>query len=136
MRPIRVLTIGHSYTIALNRAIVRELAKTRDFEITVVAPKFLLGDLRSVSIEPEPPASNLRIVALDATFSQFPQLLGYDAVQLTRVVARASHRHRPHMGGAVDVFGASDRSRVGTDACVGVVLDVRKHPSGVSAAAL
>ena len=44
---IRVLTIGHSYVIALNRAIVREVARHPDFDVTVAALAFH-GDLRDL----------------------------------------------------------------------------------------
>ena len=86
--PIRVLTIGHSYTIAVNRAIVRRLAQRGDFDIVVAAPKLLYGDLRRVTIEPETEISPLRLVGLDVTFDRFPQLLLYDEVQLKGLIGR------------------------------------------------
>ena len=89
-RPIRVLTIGHSYTIAVNRAIVRSLAQSDEFDIVVGAPSVLHGDLRRVTIEPEPVHSHLRLVGLDVTFDRFPQLLRYDEVQLKRLIGRGS----------------------------------------------
>jgi phosphatidyl-myo-inositol dimannoside synthase len=84
--PIKVLSIGHSYAIALNRAILRELARDRSFAITVGAPRVLDGDLRRTACEPEPARSRLRMVALDATFTGYVNLLGYDAVQLARLI--------------------------------------------------
>ena len=48
-RKIRVLTIGHSYVLALNRAVVREVVRHPDFEVTVAAPSFFHGDLRTLS---------------------------------------------------------------------------------------
>ena len=63
-RKIRVLTIGHSYVIALNRAVAREVARHPDFEVTVAAPSFFHGDLRDLELEPEPEDSPLRLVGL------------------------------------------------------------------------
>jgi glycosyltransferase involved in cell wall biosynthesis len=52
-RPRRLLTIGHSYVIALNRRLANELATAGagEWEVTCVAPEFLQGDLRPVHLE-------------------------------------------------------------------------------------
>ena len=68
---IRILTIGHSYVIALNRSIVREVARHPDFDVTVAAPSFFHGDLRDLAVEPEPEGSPLRLVSLDARWSRW-----------------------------------------------------------------
>ncbi|MEO6392211.1 MAG: glycosyltransferase family 4 protein [Pyrinomonadaceae bacterium] len=49
----RLLTIGHSYAIALNRRLANEMAVAGagEWEVTCVAPKFLQGDLRPVHLE-------------------------------------------------------------------------------------
>jgi phosphatidyl-myo-inositol dimannoside synthase len=84
---IRVLSIGHSYVIALNRATMRQLAIAPQFEVTLVAPRDLDGDLRRVRLDPEPPGSPLEVVGIDATFTRYPSLLEYDSRQLRRVIA-------------------------------------------------
>jgi glycosyltransferase involved in cell wall biosynthesis len=55
-RPRRLITIAHSYVIALNRRLAHELAKTGGgaWEVTAVAPRFFHGDLRPVALEPYP----------------------------------------------------------------------------------
>jgi glycosyltransferase involved in cell wall biosynthesis len=52
-RPLRLLTIGHSYGIALNRRLANEMAVVGKgkWEVTCVAPEFLHGDLRPVHLE-------------------------------------------------------------------------------------
>jgi glycosyltransferase involved in cell wall biosynthesis len=52
-RPRRLLTIGHSYCIALNRRLANEMAVAGrgEWEVTCAAPKFLQGDLRPVHLE-------------------------------------------------------------------------------------
>ena len=76
---MRILTIGHSYCVALNRAMVREVAANSEFEVTVAAPSYFHGDLRPIVMEPEPPGSPLRIVPLGTTLSRFIHVFRYDA---------------------------------------------------------
>lgn len=51
--PRRILTVGHSYAIALNRRLANEMAVAGrgEWEVTCAAPEFLEGDLRPVSLE-------------------------------------------------------------------------------------
>ena len=60
MSQLRILTIGHSYCVAMNRALVREVARDPELEITVAAPSYFHGDLRPIVLEPEPSGSPLR----------------------------------------------------------------------------
>lgn len=55
-RPRRVLSIAHSYSVALNRRLAHEMALTGqgEWEITAVAPSFFRGDLRPIELEPFP----------------------------------------------------------------------------------
>jgi glycosyltransferase involved in cell wall biosynthesis len=49
----RLLTIAHSYCVALNRRLANEMARVGagEWEVTAVAPSFFHGDLRSVPLE-------------------------------------------------------------------------------------
>lgn len=49
----RLLTIGHSYCVALNRRLAHEMARVGAdrWEVTAVAPDFFHGDLRDISLE-------------------------------------------------------------------------------------
>jgi glycosyltransferase involved in cell wall biosynthesis len=65
MKPIKVLTVGHSYVVTLNRAVMAKVANDPAIDLTVVAPRFFHGDLRKITLEiPEAPA--YRLVALPA----------------------------------------------------------------------
>ena len=83
---IRVLTIGHSYVVGLNRAIAREVARDPAFEVTVAAPSFFHGDLRDLHLEPEPEGSPLRLVSLETRWSRLIHVFRYDAQALRRLV--------------------------------------------------
>jgi glycosyltransferase involved in cell wall biosynthesis len=83
---LRVLTIGHSYCVALNRALVREVASDPEFDVTVAAPSFFQGDLRPIVIEPEPAGSPLRVIPLDTKFSRFIHVFRYDGRALKTLI--------------------------------------------------
>src|ERR1700730_18549085 len=85
-RPLRVLTIGHSYCVAFNRAVVREVARDADFEVTVAAPAFFQGDLRPIVLEPEPVGSPLRIAPLGVKLSRFIHIFRYDGRALRNLI--------------------------------------------------
>ena len=48
----RIVSIAHSYCVALNRRLPSEIAKLSGWEVLAVAPRFFQGDLRPVSLEP------------------------------------------------------------------------------------
>jgi glycosyltransferase involved in cell wall biosynthesis len=52
-RPRRLISIAHSYAVALNRRLVHEMARigSGDWEVTAVAPSFFHGDLRPIPLE-------------------------------------------------------------------------------------
>ncbi|MBV9126297.1 MAG: glycosyltransferase family 4 protein [Planctomycetes bacterium] len=83
---LRILTIGHSYVIGMNRAVIREVARDPAFDVTLAAPNFFHGDLRPVSLEPEPDHSPLRIVGLDTFWSRFVHIFRYQGRALNRLV--------------------------------------------------
>jgi glycosyltransferase involved in cell wall biosynthesis len=55
--PRRLLSIAHSYVVALNRRLAHEMARVggRDWQVTVVAPTYFHGgrDLRPIRLEPQ-----------------------------------------------------------------------------------
>lgn len=65
----RLLTLGHSYVVSLNRRLARELtlAGSDEWEITCAAPKYFHGsnDLAPVKLHPSE-ADNFELVQLDA----------------------------------------------------------------------
>lgn len=85
-RKLRVLTIGHSYCVALNRAVAREVARDPQFEVTVASPSFFYGDLRPIVMEPEPPGSPLRVVPLGTSLTRHIHVFRYDGKALKSLI--------------------------------------------------
>ncbi len=52
-RPRRLISIAHSYAVALNRRLAHEMARLggRDWEVTAVAPSLFQGELRPIPLE-------------------------------------------------------------------------------------
>lgn len=76
--PRRLLTIGHSYVVAMNRRLAHELAQAGagEWEVTAAAPERFPGDLRQIELEPlEGEAS--RTVAVPVRFARRPHLMLY-----------------------------------------------------------
>ncbi len=76
--PRRLLTIGHSYCVALNRRLAHEMARAggEQWEVTAVAPRFFPGDLRPIPLEPQP-GELCRVAAIDVHLSRVAQLFFY-----------------------------------------------------------
>jgi glycosyltransferase involved in cell wall biosynthesis len=74
----RLLTLGHSYVVALNRRLADEMARVGRgrWEVTVVAPRFFHGDLRPIPREPEGPDS-APVVDVPVYLSRSPHLFFY-----------------------------------------------------------
>lgn len=55
-RPRRLVSIAHSYCVALNRRLAHEMARAggNDWEVTAVAPSFFKGELRPIKLEEYP----------------------------------------------------------------------------------
>jgi glycosyltransferase involved in cell wall biosynthesis len=85
-RPLRILTIGHSYCVALNRALFRELARDPQFDVTLVSPRFFRGELRPINAEPEPSDSPLRMVTLHARWSHLIHIFSYEQKALRKLI--------------------------------------------------
>lgn len=80
----KVLTIGHSYVVALNRSLMRELDALGNVEVTVLAPQFFHGDLRSLNMEPEPQGSSLRVHPIRCFVTSRIHFFWYDPGQLAQ----------------------------------------------------
>lgn len=78
MRPLRLLTVGHSYAVALNRRLPHELARAGRgrWEVTAAAPTFVHGDLRPIPLEPFPGEAN-ELVPVPAYQTARPHVLCY-----------------------------------------------------------
>ncbi|MEA5581247.1 glycosyltransferase family 4 protein [Nodularia harveyana UHCC-0300] len=52
----KLLSIGHSYVVSLNRRLVNEIARLGqdEWEVTSVAPTYMRGDLRPIELETDP----------------------------------------------------------------------------------
>ncbi len=77
-RPRRLLTIAHSYCVALNRRLAHEMAREGgdEWEVTAVAPRFFHGDLRPIPVEPQP-GELCRLITVAAHLTRVPQLFFY-----------------------------------------------------------
>lgn len=90
-RPIRLLTIGHSYVVALNRRMAHSIADASGgrYDVTVVAPSFFQGDLRPIPLEPykEGTTEPVAVVPLRVHGSQRPQMFVFER-RLKHVLAQ------------------------------------------------
>ncbi len=51
MTPLRIATIGHSYVVSLNRAVMDRVARHPGIDLTVVAPEWYRGDFGPLSLQ-------------------------------------------------------------------------------------
>lgn len=75
----KLLSIGHSYVVSLNRRLVNEIARLGqgEWEVTTVAPAFIQGDLRPMHLETD--AHEIcRLEAVSAYHSKFIHIMTYD----------------------------------------------------------
>ena len=74
----RLLTVGHSYVIGLNRRLAHEMARVgaRDWEVTCVAPKTYHADLGPVTFS-RAPNEPCETVAVRAFLTRSPHLFAY-----------------------------------------------------------
>jgi len=86
MKPLRILEIGHSYAVRLNRSIPAAEARLGGVELTVAAPAFFHGDLRPLTLEGEPGPSPYRLVSLPTRLSRWIHIFWYDWRALTTLV--------------------------------------------------
>lgn len=74
----KLLSIGHSYVVALNRQLVNEIARLgmEEWDVTAIAPSFLHGDLRPMYLEADP-KEICRLEAVPVYLSQHIHLMTY-----------------------------------------------------------
>ena len=75
---MNLLAIGHSYVLAVNRAILRALADEHGFTVTVGAPQDYAGDLRPLRCEPEPHNSALHVAPLPMRATGYPHFSWFE----------------------------------------------------------
>lgn len=74
----RLLTIGHSYVVALNRRLAHEMAVVGkgEWDVTAVAPRFMAGDLRPIPLE-SAPGEACRVEPVRAYLSRASHVMAY-----------------------------------------------------------
>jgi len=79
--PLRLLSIGHSYVVALNRRLVHELAVqgARQWQVVALAPRTFQGDLRPIVLERESDSTEYELRSAKVRFSRSAHLFWYDA---------------------------------------------------------
>lgn len=80
----RILSIGHSYVLGVNRPTIREIARDETLDVTVVAPQNFHGSLSSLKCEPEE-NSNIKLIPVATYFSQKIHFFIYDPKALYKV---------------------------------------------------
>jgi glycosyltransferase involved in cell wall biosynthesis len=82
----RLLTIGHSYVVAMNRRLAHEMAVAGagEWEVTCVAPARYPGDLRDIELEPAA-GEACRTVGVPVRFARRPHLMRYGG-ELRRIL--------------------------------------------------
>jgi phosphatidylinositol alpha-1,6-mannosyltransferase len=77
-RPRRLLTIGHSYVVAMNRRLANEMAVQAGnaWAVTAIAPSRYRGDLGRIAVQPIPGEAS-RLEALDVHLDRIPHLMWY-----------------------------------------------------------
>jgi glycosyltransferase involved in cell wall biosynthesis len=78
----RLLTIGHSYVVGLNRRLADECARegAGRWSVTAAAPSSYAGDLRRIACEPID-GEACRLVRLDARLDRSPHLMFYSGLR-------------------------------------------------------
>jgi glycosyltransferase involved in cell wall biosynthesis len=83
---LRILTIGHSYVVRLNRSVPAALAALPGVEVTIAAPANFEGDLRSMTLEGNVGGEHYRLVPLRTRFSQRIHFFSYENRALFRLI--------------------------------------------------
>ena len=78
MTLLRVASVGHSYVVGVNRAVMAQVARRPGVELTVVAPKFFHGDLRPVHLEPAAGDEGFTLKGLNARLTKRIHVFYYE----------------------------------------------------------
>lgn len=113
MKTRRLLTISHSYVVALNRRLAHELTRegTGRWEVVAVAPKFMHGDLRPIPLEAHPDEPN-RLIPVTTHFSFKPHILLYGSTLMSALRESWDLVHcweEPYVLAATQVAGLTPR---------------------------
>jgi glycosyltransferase involved in cell wall biosynthesis len=83
----KLLSIGHSYVVTLNRRLVNEIARLGqgEWEVTAVAPSFMHGDLRAQYLEADP-KEICRVEGVSVNLSQYIHFMTYGC-KLKEIIA-------------------------------------------------
>ncbi len=85
VRPLKVLTIGHSYVVGLNQAVPAAIARDPSIELTLAAPTFHYGDLRRIFLEITS-HPDYEVVPIPAYLTRWNQLFWYRGRVLRNLV--------------------------------------------------
>ena len=112
----RLLTIGHSYVVAANRALAHHLAREGrgEWTVTALAPARFRGDLRSIDLEPiADEAATLRTAPVH--LDRVPHLMWYGGETRALMAGEWDVIHcweEPYVLAAANIAGAArDRAR-------------------------
>jgi len=77
-RPLKLLSISHSYVVPLNRRLLHEMVQAGGsrWEVSAVAPKFFHGDLSPLTLNASD-CTGFRMEAVDARLSRWIQVMHY-----------------------------------------------------------
>jgi len=75
-RPLRLLTISHSYCVDVNRRFADELAGTGEWEVTAAGPGVFRGDFRKHRLTPWE-GERCRALPISAYLTRRPHLMAY-----------------------------------------------------------
>jgi glycosyltransferase involved in cell wall biosynthesis len=81
----RLLTIGHSYCVTLNRRLPHELARLGDWDVTAVGPARFPGDFGWHTLQPDPDEA-CRVVPVPVHFSRPVHVMLYGR-ELSKILA-------------------------------------------------
>ncbi|MGO9449512.1 MAG: glycosyltransferase [Candidatus Binataceae bacterium] len=90
-RKIKLLSIGHSHVVALNRSILRELGSDGSYEITVASPAEYHSELGIIESQSEPAGSPLKMVNLTTHRKGSVFIFGYDWRSLLRLIREGNY---------------------------------------------
>jgi glycosyltransferase involved in cell wall biosynthesis len=80
---IRLVAVGHSYVVGMNRSILRHLASRENFDVTVIAPERFPSELGTIECEKEPADSPLEVLPVRINRGRWIYVFGYEAASLT-----------------------------------------------------